>query len=395
MTRLLIAVVTVCALASAVTAQTGTSVRGLGPVVATSTARFRMIDAVRELPRGELLLHELRSGNVHLLDGALRTARVAYAGPQGAPAAAGILVDHQADSVLFIADAGRRVVVIDAHGNVARVDSLPAMPLPFLLRSSVIRGDRQGYLYFEPTRRAGERPSGPAARSASALETVPLARVRLGSSTLDTVAQLANNVVEARLLPRAGGGFTPSFATNPLPVVDDWTIVADGSVALVRGADFHVDWLSASLATSASAAIAFPWVELSADDKRRIADSARIAAESLRARMTQTAGRSGVTPSRGVSATISMVEADGLPDRRPAFRRGATLPDLEGRLWVEVTLPKRGGGPMYYVIDRDGKLVDRVQLPAGRSLVGFGRGGMVYLSAPIDSGVALQRVRLR
>ena len=35
---------------------------------------------------------------------------------------------------------------------------------------------------------------------------------------------------------------------------------------------------------------------------------------------------------------------------------------------------------VYDVTDRTGALIDRVQLPAGRTLVGFGPGGIVYVA---------------
>jgi len=79
----------------------------------------------------------------------------------------------------------------------------------------------------------------------------------------------------------------------------------------------------------------------------------------------------------------SVVSTD-LPDYLPAVERGtgSYRADADNRLWIR---PKpaagapRTGGPVYDVVDRTGALVDRVQLPVGRTLVGFGRGGAVYL----------------
>ena len=52
------------------------------------------------------------------------------------------------------------------------------------------------------------------------------------------------------------------------------------------------------------------------------------------------------------------------------------------------------GGPVYDVINRDGLLVDRLQIPPGYGLVGFGRGGVVYLSVRGREGTQLARVKL-
>ena len=86
-----------------------------------------------------------------------------------------------------------------------------------------------------------------------------------------------------------------------------------------------------------------------------------------------------------------------LPDYRPPLvAGGATRADPEGNLWIR-TAPARPlpGGPVYDVVSRRGELVNRIQLPPGYSLAGFGRGKVVYLSMFDASGIHLARVRLR
>ena len=53
------------------------------------------------------------------------------------------------------------------------------------------------------------------------------------------------------------------------------------------------------------------------------------------------------------------------------------------------------GGPVYDVVSRAGVLVDRIQLPSGYTLVGFGAGKVVFLSMRDAKGLHLARVRLR
>jgi hypothetical protein len=68
---------------------------------------------------------------------------------------------------------------------------------------------------------------------------------------------------------------------------------------------------------------------------------------------------------------------------------------MDGNLWIR-TIPARAitGGPVYDIISRQGELVNRLQLPPGYTLVGFGRGRVVYLSMRDASGIRLARVRL-
>ena len=90
---------------------------------------------------------------------------------------------------------------------------------------------------------------------------------------------------------------------------------------------------------------------------------------------------------------MAFVSPSELPDYRPAFSNGSVRADAEGKLWVRIMSPKPASGPEYDVIDRTGKLADRVVLPAGTTIVGFGAGGIVYLGVRDASGVHVVRAR--
>jgi hypothetical protein len=91
-----------------------------------------------------------------------------------------------------------------------------------------------------------------------------------------------------------------------------------------------------------------------------------------------------------------VMSASDLPDYRPPFSTGAVRPDADGNLWIRTIPPKpTPGGAVYDIVSRQGELTDRLQLPPGYSLAGFGKGRVVYLSMRDASGVHLARVRLR
>jgi hypothetical protein len=70
--------------------------------------------------------------------------------------------------------------------------------------------------------------------------------------------------------------------------------------------------------------------------------------------------------------------------------------DTEGNLWIR-TIPTKAipGGPVYDVINRKGELIDRVQIPADRTIVGFGPDGTVYLAYRNDTSVYLEKAKVR
>jgi len=91
----------------------------------------------------------------------------------------------------------------------------------------------------------------------------------------------------------------------------------------------------------------------------------------------------------------NFVSPSELPDYKPVFGPGGVRADADNRVWVR-TIPTTPtlGGAIYEVIDRSGKLVDRVQVPSGTTIIGFGPGGVVYLGQRDARGIHLVRSRL-
>jgi len=241
---------------------------------------------------------------------------------------------------------------------------------------------------------------------------------------------------------------------NPLPQGDDWALLPDGTVALVRGRDYHVDWLAPDGTMTASPKIPFQWERLSDEQKVAFIDSARVAIEEMRATgrrgpgafgpllatrgdggaggargrragadtarrdssratpgnssptgagetgtMTVTAGTNTTVTAIGPGGggqlpQINLVAPSELPDYKPAFTPGSTDVDADGNLWIR-TSQNVDARPVYNVVNRKGELVDRVQLPANRVLVGFGPGGIAYLAVRDGNVAHLERARIK
>lgn len=97
-----------------------------------------------------------------------------------------------------------------------------------------------------------------------------------------------------------------------------------------------------------------------------------------------------------MNAQVNFVDPSELPDYKPAFFAGSVRVDTQGNLWIR-TIPTKAipGGPVYDVIDRNGALVERVQIPAGRTIVAFGPGGVVYLAARDGNDSYLEKASIR
>ena len=421
-------------------AQQRPAVRPLGPTVAVSRDSFVVIMGVRQLPDGRVLLNDPISRRVLMFDSTLASPSVVVDSAAGAMNAygpmAGGLIAYRGDSTLFVDPQSLSMLVIDPTGKIARVASVPRPEdaRGFASASNGIPGfDASGRLvYRAPTRftmggRGPGGPGGPGGAPPQAPDTAPLLRIDLATRKLDTIAWVKVQVPNLQVTPNDSGGMTVRRVFNPLPVIDEWAVLADGSVAVVRGRDYRVDVIGADGSRTAAAKIPFDWQRMSDEDKVALIDSIKAVRERMPAAspMTTTMSGSGAAGGGGAvreqvsmtivggpgggaggpnqtirssgAAQISFVDPSELPDYKPPFFAGAARADADGNLWVR-TIPTTGiaGGPVYDVIDRTGKLVDQVQVPAGRQIVGFGAGGVVYLTARSGSGATvLERARVR
>jgi hypothetical protein len=251
-------------------------------------------------------------------------------------------------------------------------------------------------------------------------DSAPLLRVDLATRRLDTVAFFKVPRPTMNVAQDERGGMKITLLQNPIPVVDDWALLDDGTVAIVRGTEYRVEFIAPDGTRRTAPKLPFDWQRLSDEDKQRLVDSTRTALAAVRAAAPVGAppahtggagggggqvmmfrlegGPGGGAPGRGAAPTIApptmdVVPAGELADYRPAFGPGATRVDPDGNLWVRTTRAATGG-PVYDVVGRDGRLRERVQLPNGRVIAGFGT-GVVYLGVRDEAGARLEIARVR
>jgi hypothetical protein len=274
-----------------------------------------------------------------------------------------------------------------------------------------------------PNRNAiGTTPAIDTARARQFVDSAPIYRIDLATRARETLSYIAIPKQAPSMVRNAAGRPTGlAVLTNPMPLVDDWALMPDGRVAVVRGADYHVDWLELDGRWVETGKIPYHWERLDDDAKARVIDSTRAEAEKTRDalkkaiesnpgnanEMATAAGLPGVmvisknlgdgengTPTQEISVPVTkLVDAKQIADYRPVFRMGAVRADAEGNLWVRTTTPSASGA-IYDVINGKGTLVDRVQVPFGRVVSGFGP-GVVYMGVLDAHGARLERAKIR
>jgi len=422
--------------------------RHLGAAVATSDA-FGAVAAIQALPGGKLLINDPSRRQLVLLDSTMKVIAVVADTTPATKAAYGArnggLLPFRGDSALFVDPTSLSMLVIDPAGKIARIMAAPrANDVIFLLGGPQGNPgfDAKGRLIyraqsFGPPR--GGMAAGQPMQPPVIPDSVPLVRYDLLTRKLDTAAFVRSPAPKFNIVQNERG-VSMTSVINPLPEVDDWAILADGTIAIVRK-DYHVDYVDANGQKTSAPKIPFDWQRLTDSAKKAIIDSTKARMARVRAggpgggfvvtregpggndvvagggpgggpgagapvMVFRTERMEGGPPPRGgppaggtlpaSPPSISVVEPSELPDYQPAFTTGSVRADREGKLWVRIfsQLPSNAG-PEYDVIDRTGKLVDRVALPSGTTIAGFGPDGTVYLGVRDASGTHITRAHER
>jgi hypothetical protein len=431
--------------ATGAAAQQRPPIRQLGAVTAKTSEPFASIVSVRALSNGSVLVNDVSGRRVGMLDAALSKFTLiadstsatanAYGGRQGS------LIAYRGDSSIFADPSSVSMLIIDPSGKVARVVAIPRA------EDAITLGSQAGNASFDASGRLVYRAGlrfGPAAGGARTIITGPggggaggipqfpeppdsafIVRVDLATRKLDTVGVIRTPKIKLETKTDERGGISISSLINPLPVVDDWTVTSDGAVAFVRGKDYHVDFVNPDGSKVSAAKIPFDWQRMTDEDKIAFIDSVKAARERLGANAPTpftgappAGGGGGGAPNvqifigpggpgggpgggaarpGGIGAPqFNFIPANELPDYKPPFFAGSVRADMEGNVWVR-TIPTAAiaGGPVYDVINRKGELVERVQIPNARTIVGFGPNGAVYLVNREGTTPVLEKATVR
>jgi hypothetical protein len=537
-------------------ATAGPPVRRIESALAVSTEQITAITSVRQLSDGRVMVNDGSRRRLIIMDSTLKHVTVVLDSMTDVENSYGIrpgaLIAYLGDSTLFVDPASYSILVIDAAGKIARVKSVPRVQDVSYYTTSPASGagvpgiDAHGRLVYR--RAAATRM--PAVPPPSNIPYIPeepdsalIVRIGLSSRTLDTAGYVRIAKFIQTVSISSSGSLMFSGYENPMPVVDDWAVLSDGTIAFARGRDYRVEYLNPDGTRTSSAKLPFDWQRITDDDKTRWVDSAKAvqqksadnnfarsviswvntygqayppdfkvpngyvvpaglsvgwvlppgvtvpatyiatcpvydlpktlhsaanavipapvardggppnatapaarptpppstppavaAGVGAAAGVAASGGRGGAPPSGpgtpqpappgtvplGGQASASMPcapsmarpassippfptyrpptvpPASMLPDYKPPFGTNAVRADADGNLWIR-TIPMKpvSGGPIYDVVNRQGQLVDRLQIPTGHNLVGFGTGRVVYLSTRDATGLHLERIKLK
>jgi hypothetical protein len=360
-----------------------------------ATSTLGGVLGVRQVAGGNIVVNDAAVRQVKLYDSTLNLIGVIRDSVAGTPNSYGRqrlpMTPYLGDSTVFPdVDAGSALVVAP-NGQTVHAIAPTSQEMIWGLGGTHPKGfDARGRFYFQGTIRTNpmiglERANIP--------DSGLIIRADLDARKEDTIARI-KATGSTRLMGRVGNG-PVRFSVEPVPLTDGWAVLADGTVGILRGRDYHVDWIHPDGAVSSTPKLPFDWKRLTDEDKQRIIDSIRTATAAKNEIVTsrpapqpaadQTPGARRQQPAdapRGPQFPMEYIAPDlkTIFDFVPPIRVGAVNADLDGNMWIlpATSAQSKNGELVYDVVNPNGDF-HRVRLPVGRVIVGFGKNGVVYM----------------
>jgi hypothetical protein len=330
------------------------------------------MSGVRELPDGRLLLSDFREPALWVVDLRAGTSeRLGRSGDgPGEYRQPGGIYAGRADTSLVLDRGTSRVLLVTPDGRIAgsRAIGVRGTTVASSADQDLQRLDASGTGYFvDPQAAFGSLRAGRPS------DSVSLWRYDAARQRADTVGMLREP--ERRLISAAGNVVrTRTVLFSP---ADGWGVAASGRVALIRAAPYRVDWVEPDGRVTRGPVTAHSVVQVTAADRERVAG---------RRETIGTAAPGSVSGSTNTEPLFA--------DTKPVFKRDDIIVSPEGHVWVGRQLPASTRQEVYDVFDHRGMRIDRVELPAGSRVIGFGKGAVYVSESDQDDLPHLRRYSL-
>jgi hypothetical protein len=397
-------------------------IRELAPPDANAVDHFGLILGLRPLPNGKLLIDDGGNRQLSVVDERLANRTIVLdsvsASGQSYGLRAAPIIRYLGDSTLMPDNASRSLLVLSSDGKPVRVTSAPKADDIYSISASASGTDATGQLVYlgrEPMINSRTRA---VKGNISPPDSAPIVRANFETRAVDTIARVKLMTATRGETVTEGDKYVTTLYINPLSSMDEWAVLSDGTVAVVRGQDYHVDLTRTDGTKISGPKLAFDWKKLSDADKQHLIDSTHIQNAKHDSIVNALPDHATLAQLQNAGGTISLtaleaartggrtkddsrvlitteVAASELPDYWPPIRTGAALADYDANLWILPTTSaqSRKGELVYDVVNNRGVMMYRVRIPLGKTIAGFGPHGVVYLMAKGADGWTLERTR--
>lgn len=248
--------------------------------------------------------------------------------------------------------------------------------------------DAAGRLYFEGIPLV-MGPNGP-----TSADSAPVIRYDRATRRADTLAwlRLPKGTAEVRT---SGGGNNQRVmmrigGNTPYPARDAWSVLPNGTVAVARVADYHLELYPPGGTVVRGAPVSFTPVRVGEAEKREYREQVK---NRQGVAIMRTEG-SGGSRTQASASLPPFEEPEQWPAAKPPFPESGVMTSPAGEVWVLRHRAADDPVPTYDVFSAAGRLVRRAQFPPRTRVVGFGPAGVVYtVRSDEDDLQWLQRYR--
>lgn len=374
-------------------------VRPLGPIVAVSRDTLGARLVVRALSDGSVLVGVYGTGSaligqtVKLFDPTLQQVTVLRDSTQLPQ-----LIPFAGDSTILLHRASRSMIIVDQQGRDARTIALPKLSdfnqLSAFLRSP--RFDSQGSLVYQGVTPPLEEPTIERLQQPFLPDSAPLVRANFDTRRVDTIARIRIAQPVRTTFGDHGQNISVDIVLDPTATGDEWAMLSEGTVAIIRAHDYHIDWIDPDGTRRSTPRMPMDWRRITDARKQFVIDSMQPTLDSLAKRTPPMTVQSPDGP-RNTTYNYSVIPPAKFPDYEPPIAPNSVRADPDGYVWIapRTSAGAKDGGLLYDVVNRKGEIVERVQFPPGVALAGFGPSGAVYVHRVQGRVGFLERARRR
>lgn len=396
------------ALTATAGAQAPIPIRKIGPILATSYENVGQAVIVRAASDGHVIVGAGARQRVYAFDSTLKNfTLVADSGAgTGTMTTRPIgLIPYVGDSTLLPDYSANALLVLDATGKQVRSMAPPnANDLGFLASPASYGRpglDAKGRLIYRTSLLQRPKLTPPGSKKIEmnpvSVDSAPIVRGDFDTRRIDTLAWMKtpNEGRVGNQMTTNGAGGPPTVMMyvqlNPFVVEDEWSLLSDGTIAIVRVHDYHIDWIDPDGTRRSSPKMPVEWRKYTDAERTQRADSLRRIATEAWKKNTSAASPGSVQ----YKVDLSIVPDSEFPSFWPPITAGSVMSDLNAHVWILPTTSTNAiNGFTYDVVSRSGEIVERVQLPKDCVLVGFGPHDAVYMTKAEGTNTYLVRALL-
>lgn len=357
----------------------------LGPGAKEFPEPFSEVSQLAELKDGRVIVVDANEKKLLLVDFAKGTATQISrtgAGPLEYQVP-GVLHASTNDTVVYFDMMQRRLLLLNQQGTVIRTAAYGNPGDPGAMNMMIPTGlDASGRLWGQTT---GFHMSGSGKNQEPTFaDTVEIQWYDRRTAKATTLTKIVSATKQTQpKMQMSEGKFQMTLTAPDYRPNEVWAALPDGRVALFKDGVYRAHLLAAGKPEVLGPVIPATPVPVTAAEQKALMDSLRALLDKQIEQVQKMGGANAPKMSAKILPPAKWAAV------KPAVSSVMASPD--GRLWVMTAAPHTAKTSLFDVLDGRGALIGKVQIPAGESAIGLGRGTIYTMRKDDDDQQYVRR----